>query len=514
MKFQFPSFIRFAAILPAALHVSAQASAQNVFRQDILVGTNRLAERDLYATVLNFPEKVGHVYPDFENGLIQAVSEFDDADAFGLSSKGELWVYDLKADKIRWSSKIRFANNAVYGINGIFVENPGNKALGYNAATGKREWKAYHDIYFLDRPSRIAVGYETRGAYGSKSMLSGIDMDTGETLWYRKIQKELGWNELLQLTDSVYLVMAGGLHSVNIFNGRGWSYKTRTGERNRPTKGLGLGRGLGVFKGDMVSNLIYDTTDVYFASKERIVRLSAAYGKPVWISEYPDDIAGNSIIFAGDSLIHMVNRGMAMTPYGPVKHGFPFLAAYRKDSGHPVYFTGIEDSEAPVLSYDRRNGHILLLTPDRIEKHSLSTGDLLRSENFEGEDYGSPLQFLDTRSLYSKTLEGRYETLHHQAPDLAFALFDYGVILALNPDLTVAYTLQIEQIWLRYLEQGGLSFISDGERTMVIRDADSKHIAELLIPDNAGFFGSNLVYSIENQVYLLDLSGLMSKAAR
>ncbi|MFN2424144.1 MAG: PQQ-binding-like beta-propeller repeat protein, partial [Cryomorphaceae bacterium] len=416
MKFQSARSIQFAAVLLAGLNVPAQGHAQEVFRQDILVGTDRLAGRDLYATVLNFPDKVGHVYPDLENGLIQAVSEFDDADAFGLSSKGDLWVYDLKADKMRWSSKIRFANNAVYGIEGVFVENPGNKAFGYDAATGKRQWKAYHDIYFLDGPSRIAVGYETRGAYGSKNMLSGIDMDTGETLWYRKIQKELGWNELLQLSDSVYLVMAAGLHSVNIFNGGGWSYKTRTGERNRPSKGLGLGRGLGVFKGDMVSNLIYDTTDVYFASKERIVRLSAADGKPVWISEYPDDIAGNSIIFTGDSLIHMVNRGMAMTPYGPVKHGLPFLAAYRKDSGHPVYFTGTKDSEVPVLSYDRRNGHILLLTPDYIEKRSLSSGGLLRSENFEDEDYGSPLQFLDTRSLYSKTLDGKYETLHQQSP--------------------------------------------------------------------------------------------------
>lgn len=494
------------AALSAGLSVQTQGFAQEVFRQDKLVGTDRLAGRDLYATVFNFPEKVGHIYPDFENGLLQAVSEFDEADAFGLSSKGTLWMYDFETNEVRWSRKIKFANNAVYGIDGIFLENPGKKAIGYDAVTGKRRWKAHHDIYFFDEPARIAVGYETRGPYGSTNILSGVDMDTGKTLWYREIHKELGWNELLRLNDSVYLVMAAGLHSVNIFNGKGWSYHTRTGERGRPSKGLGLGRGLGIFKSNMVSNLIYDTTDVYFASKERIVRLSTTDGSPVWISDYPDDIAGNSIIFAGDSLIHMVNRGMAMTPYGPVKHGFPFLAAYRKDSGHPVYFTGTKDADAPVLSYDRRNGHILLLTPDCIEKRSLSTGDLLLSENYEDEDYGSPLQFLDTRSVYSKTLDGKYKTLHNQAPDLAFALFDYGAILALNSNLKVAYTLDMGQIWLRYLEQDGLSFISDGERTMVIRDADSKNMAELLIPDDAEFFGTTLVYSIENQAYLLDLS--------
>lgn len=480
------------------------ARGQEIFRQEIIAGRDIREGTDLHAEVLNFPEKAGVTYYDRTNDLLLVMCSFEERERYTSWTKGELWVYDLAASKLLRRQKIRYADNAVYSADGIFVENPGTRAIGYDARTGKKRWKVKADIYFTDPENKVAVGYETLANRYDSDLLIGTDMETGKVIWERTVAKSSGWNDLYQLNDSVYFILASGLHTLNVRDGSGWSWYTRTAEYARGLSGMGTGP----LKGSMVSNLEYDSTHVYFASKDKIAKLDVATGKPVWVSEYPDADVGSSVIFLAGSLVYMVNRGMATSPYGLVRHGVPFLAAYSRETGHPRYLVGTADSAAPVLSYEALDEDILLLNRETVECYDAATGALRFTQDYVEEDIGSPIQFVDRSATYTKTEDGKFRPLAEVSPRKAFALFDYGTVPAINSDLTVGYTMGLDQIWLKYEERNGLSFVSDGERTMVVDDATGEVRAELLVYDEGTFFGDTLVYTFENQVYLLDLSAV------
>lgn len=482
--------------------------SQEIFRQDKVVGTDLRRGKDLRADVLTFPAKAGNTYYDRTNELLLVMSAFDERERYTAWTKGELWVYDLATSELVRRQKVRYADNAVYHADGIFVENPGTRAIGYDPRTGKKRWKVKADIYFTDAQNKMAVGYETLANRYDSDVLIGTDMETGAVVWERTISKFSGWNDLYQLNDSVYFILASGLHTLNVRDGSGWSWYTQTAEYRRGAKGMGLGAGLGMFKGSMVSNLEYDSTHVYFASKEKIAKIDVETGRPAWVSEYPDAQVGSSVIFLSEGTLFMVNRGMASSRFGLVHHGAPFLAAYSRDTGHPRFLVSTADSTAPVLSYEALDEDILLLNRETVECYEAATGARRFTEDYAENDIGSPIRFLNRNDTYTKTPDGRYLPLAEVTPGTAFALFDYGTIPAINSDLTVGYTMGIDQIWLKFAERDGLNFLSDGERTMVADAATGELRAELLAPEDGEFFGDALVYTVENQIYILDLSDL------
>lgn len=492
--------------------VQPPAHAQEVDWQQKIVGSDMVRGSSLYSTVYTFPDQVDHFYLDRTHRIMQVITRSADLNLYRYGAKGQVTAFDLNEKKPIWNKKVRYANNAVYNVDGVYVQTPGTRTLGADIATGKKRWKSHHDLYFVDEPSRIGVGYDTRGAAQNPAKLEGIDLDTGAHLWTRTLRHSFGWDDLYQLDDSLYLIQAEGLHTLNIYTGEGWSYHTRTGEDS----GTGLGAfGAGlrnqIHKGHMVSNIVYDSTDYYVASKEKIARIRASDGKVLWTSTYPDDMGSHSSIEVTDSLVYMVNKGVAASMFGPVKHGTPFLAAYDKRTGHPRYFNDPEDPEQPILGVHFGEDHIQLLTGKQVEKYNLRSGNFLLRSDIDSDLYGAPVQLLDGDEIFTKTERGTFEPLVVQNEDLLFALCDLGIVVALNHNLEFAYTLGLDQLWMRYLEEGGYTFIADGERTMIL-DQAYYPVAEILAPGDAELRDGVLLYTIENQCYVLDLNEVLTES--
>jgi len=66
---------------------------------------------------------------------------------------------------------------------------------------------------------------------------------------------------------------------------------------------------------DLVSNTITDSSNIYFASKEQLVKIDKQSGETVWKFPFSNDIASKSSIFMNDSVIFMINKGMAFMGY-------------------------------------------------------------------------------------------------------------------------------------------------------------------------------------------------------
>lgn len=123
----------------------------------------------------------------------------------------------------------------------------------------------------------MGLGYKFTQASGNNMHdLLGIDLNSGRTLWSRNVPRGGGWNDLFFLNDSTLMLVAGGLHSIHMKTGRGWSHMAVTAKEDykgvAATNAVGLGVGLLTgtyfYRGpnvvyDLVSNTIIDSLHIY-----------------------------------------------------------------------------------------------------------------------------------------------------------------------------------------------------------------------------------------------------------
>lgn len=504
-----------------ALHLSCiaivlcgfAAKAQEIGRGTKLVGSYLPENRDLYASVYDFPGDIEHLYLDAANGVLQVV--YGQNHPRKSRRKGVLLEYDLRVNQVLWSKKIRYSNNAIYGLEGLLVETPGKNTIGFDSKTGKKLWKAPHDLYFVDEPHRVGVGYLTNGPKDDHYNLEGIDLLTGTSMWKRRVFKGYGWNDLQNINDSTYLIIAAGLHKLDIRTGEGWSYNALTvddSKRFRAPEGYGLGGGI-FMKGGMISNVLTDSSDYYLAGKTKIVRIDALTGKVKWSSTLPEGITGASSIFLKDSSLYMVNRGMALTTFGPITHGEPFIASFNQRSGHPRYLKATQSEELPIWGMEIIGESLFLLNKEGMERYSLASGELEAHNQLDEELDGKALAMLRADELYHRQSDGRYEALA-DSEGLFFLITSHGLVMAINEDLQRVYSLSAELLWEEQLSVSGMKLLSDGERSLLI-DEEGVLLSEILLPGTVSAAQDrHLLFRKDNRCFMIDLQSLHTGVLR
>src|SRR5690606_1196566 len=88
------------------------------------------------------------------------------------------------------------------------------------------------------------IGSKIQASKSKENMLEGIDLITGKPIWQREISREYSWNDVFYLNDSILLIAAAGLHTLNIFDGTGWDYNTITGKKDYTASAIGTGLGI------------------------------------------------------------------------------------------------------------------------------------------------------------------------------------------------------------------------------------------------------------------------------
>ena len=83
---------------------------------------------------------------------------------------------------------------------------------------------------------------------------------------------------------------------------------------------------------NVASGLLFEDDDIYWAGKDRIVRLKKD-GKVVWEKPLPQSSVSRSSLILQDSLLYMLNYGETEKGKETTSYGNPFVAAYNKDDG-------------------------------------------------------------------------------------------------------------------------------------------------------------------------------------
>ncbi len=511
--------LMFSCIFLFTISLSAQKTIP-VLLNERSIGKNFKTGTDIRAVERTFPKSVQQVYVDTTTGKATVyLYNSDDSAAFRRVKK-IIW-YDLEKNTVSSIKKVNTSMGNFLQYNDIFIYSNGGLTYRLNPETGKNIWQNSNLTYYIDPVTETGIGYPVFHPEGN-DRIEAVDLKTGRNLWYRsRINSEYGWTDLFPIGDSSIMLVAAGLHTIDLATGTGWDYNAITGSDDYTntilanTAGVLLGALTGyysVYYGhdiitDVASNVIFDDQNqAYFASKDKLACLSGFDGSVLWNAEFPKRMTSKSSLFLRDSLVYMVNFGYAYLNGNRKDFGRPFIAAFNRYNGTQAYLSEVSTKESRVLDFLVSENEIVVLFKDRIASYSINDGQMIKETTLNTTASGNLMSFCGDQ--YYMPFDSVYLSLTDHDPYNIYVFTDKKQVLTLDNAFSILNTTSENQYYTSYLEANGMLFIGKSRETIVI-DLENRKIAEINI-SNKAFLMRNDLFDIQGRtLYQVDLTGLL-----
>lgn len=486
---------------------------------EIVIGRNFKSNSDVKAIEHIFSENIYSWYiDDSTNVLTLQLRGTQDNNGVDFNRFGKIVSYDLIQRKIKWQSDIDYQNSNLDLYNSVLIKTTNKQSSLLNNETGESLWQAANTICYANQALGIGVGYRCKSVDDYSNRLEGIDLNTGKVLWKREVNRAYGMNDISTLNDSVILILADGVHAVNLKTGGGWDYNAKTGKKDYSSTvvsnvfSIGLSLLLGsepeIYTGhdlftDMVSNVLTDSAGVYLANKLSVVKLDHN-GVVVWEKKLPSGLAGKSALFLKDNQLCIANWGFAYKNGELVSYGKPFVAAFDKSTGSQNFLQTINYKNERINAYNIQQDTLFLMSKNKIFKYSLKTGVELWEQNYN-DSIGLLTEFA-AKDMYLET-DSAFINLYESDSTKVYVYTDKSNLLILDSMLKPLETIPQRDIFYCYLETNGYKFLENGNITLVI-DREGKEVAELNINTNVLLRGNRLFEVETNSLIELNVEQL------
>lgn len=493
-----------------------------VLSEEKVLGKNLLNNNDIKGYKYIFPEKIHETFLDTTSGFLTVQLRGLTKNGKWLENKGNILQYDLNNKKLLWSKKIVYQTSGLQQFSNTMIYTTANKSYCLDVNTGNEIWELKNNIYYVDPIDNIGIGYKFKSSMGYSNELEGIDLKNGNIIWKKELNREFGWNDLFFTNDSIMIVVAAGLHAININTGEGWDYNTVTGKKDYKetiaTNAVGVVAGLltGSYVmatghnlvRDLVSNVIVDSSNIYFASKEQLAKINKQTGDIIWKNPFPKDLPSKSSIVMNDSLIFMINKGFAFMENRQLDFGTPFIAAYDKTSGDEKFLSLINVKDDPILGYKIINNEIYLVFKNRMVKYSLDSGALLIEKDFSNENLGE-LKYFIGNHVFITNDQNDLVSLPQSDTTKVFVYTSQRKILSIDNLLNINDTIEFEELSFYFLRSKKYRFISKDKKTLIIDD-EGKRIAELETSSDTFIVGETLYDKQDDSFLVIELEEIMN----
>lgn len=507
-------------IIGLSLLIASASFAQkdfHVLHNEKVVGISLIDSSEIKGTEYIFPERIHETFLDTTNGFLTVQLRGLRKEKW-LANKGEILQYDLNNKRLMWSKKIFYQSSSLQQFNNTMIFTVANKSNCLDIKTGDEIWKVKNNIYYVDPIENIGIGYRFKGSTGYSSELEGIDLKNGNIIWKRNLNRAYGWNDIYYTNDSTMIVVAAGLHAININNGEGWDYNTITGKKDYTGTAAAnaLGAAAGILTGtffmstghnlvrDLVSNSLVDSSFIYFASKEQLAKIDKQTGKIAWKYPFPKDMASKSSIFMNDSVVFMVNKGFAFMGYRQLDFGKPFIAAFDRETGKQLYFALINQNNDPILGFKLSQEELYLVFKNRMVKYSIQTGNQILQKEFPEDKFGDLENFVGNHVFVTNENE-ELISLPQSDTSKVFVYTNQSKIVSIDHQLNVTNTIDFDALSIYYLRTADYKFIAKDNQTVII-NADGKRIAEIEATTNAFLINDTLFDHKDDRFISIDLN--------
>lgn len=545
----------------------------NAIKKNTVIGTNKLTNSKILANEFVFPENVYDFYIDTTKrnitvktrGFIRGhhlsikgyLYQYDislnylkwfmpidykdfrlyqlDSSIFRVNNKK---IYRLNSEdgKRQWST----SNDLFYVSNANIIAFENSKwyrnkqsIFGIDINNGKSIWNR-----------NISLNYRSNGVLRLNDTVAMLVADGLHTYnlkngtgWDRYLSMAYGCNEILKINDSTKLIVADGLHSVNLKTGTGWDFKEITGAKDYTALittsiagiGLGLITGNLVYSGialglladdlihssgysviyDAVSNVLIDSSKIYWASKQNLIKLDTS-GNVLWENSLPKDEVSKSHLFLNDSIICMLNFGYAFSTshYQNVIYGQPFIAGFNKNSGNKLYYQLLKDNKNPVIGYKVVNNALLLFSNSKLSKYSMSNGELIKEKAINTDSLGLLDCYVSKNTYVLK--DSILICLNDSNSTNYCILTKNKKIIQINDQLEVMNKLDNKDSYVKYLVKNDFKFVGNSIESYIL-DKNNNVIANIKASNKAVLIGTKLYDKQKSAMVVIDLKDIIEK---
>jgi hypothetical protein len=485
-----------------------------------VIGQSVCRNVEIKAKEYKFTKRVDAFYVDtLTNMLIVRLRDLTRNGKY-LKNNGEIVLFDLTTQEESWRKTIYYdGGSSILQFESFLIQSNSRNNYRLDIKTGKRLWELKNDLYIANSKENIGVGYKKGILDEESNLLQGIDLSNGEVLWERELDRTFGWDNIGYLNDSTLLISSSGLHVLNLYTGEGWSYSMSTADENyRVEIASVIGQALGFFSGIFVmpmahsefvsglhSNVHIDTTDLYYASKEKLVKIDRTNGQEYWSYVLPVDSSSMSTILLRDSLLVMLNRGMANKGSYKISFGQPYLAAFDAETGENR-FISILDAD-PVLGTQIKNEKLYLVFKNKVSCYSLLTGSFLSGKDINVQKYGDLYSFVGGNvfvngidSSFSKLVDSQNVFVHA----------NNNVVLEIDVDCNVVDEISRDEIYVDCLGIDQFSLLVNNDMSFLV-DSNNNKIAEVDVSRTAKYVDGKLYDYNGDRVIEIDISKLLIK---
>ena len=194
----------------------SQKTNFQVFHNEIVIGKNLVDSSQIKGVEYKFPERIHETFLDSTTGFLTVQLRGLQKNDKWLNNKGNILQYDLNNKKLIWSQKIYYQASSLQQFSNTMIYNVNTKSKCLDVNTGNELWEVKNNIYYVDPINNIGIGYGFKNLTGYSNELEGIDLKNGNVIWKRELNREYGWNDVFYTNDSTLIVIAAGLHALNI----------------------------------------------------------------------------------------------------------------------------------------------------------------------------------------------------------------------------------------------------------------------------------------------------------
>jgi len=496
----------------------AQSLQIQILSTDKPLGRNLLDNQEIIGKEYIFPDRIYKTYLDETNGYLTVQLRGLSRNGKYLNNNGTVMLFDLNSNELKWSKKLAYQSSDILQYNNMLIQTVGTKSYCLDIESGKELWELKNDIYYVDPLNDIGIGYKHENSTGFSHKLEGIDLNNGNIIWERELNREYGWNSIFHQNDSILIIVAGGLHSLNIKNGNGWNYSTVTGEKDytatAATNVLGVASGLltGNFflstghnlVRDLVSNVHRDSTAYFIASKKEISSISIEDGQLNWSTSFPEGYASKSMLLRNDTALLVINRGFAFMGYRQLDFGKPFIASFDRFTGKQHYLAVIMVEKDPILGIQIVDDELFLVFKNRLAKYSIETGAQITEKTILSATNGDLKYFIGDQAYVARS-DGTYGSLNSLDSTKLCVFTASGNTLIIDTQLNIVDTVDVKELVVNYLDTGDYRFIAKENNTSILNSA-GEVIAEVNASSNAFLIDNKLYDHFEDRFKFIDLS--------
>ncbi|MFM2291556.1 MAG: hypothetical protein RIS29_1369, partial [Bacteroidota bacterium] len=477
------------------------ATAQSEIKQSKrVVGQQQATAKDIEANVLEFDDVLYRCNQDgTQPGIVLQLREGNKAGT-SLYSRGQLMYFDTQKSEMRWTRTVRYDEEALQWCGDKMMLCSPYSTSPINSNTGADEWVSSVLPFMTITGSNLMLGYKEGSLYG-------VDLTTGKNRWRRFVGANAGINDFMMKDDSTLLVMASGVHQLNVNSGYGWGYEAKmvSNDYTRSILTSVAGAAFGAFTGmyfyrigadvlsQQCSNLLKESSSLYFASRDSLYKLNSS-GKALWKTSWGRK-ASSSVLWMDSTQIYFLNLGIAKYNGATVKKSTTWLSACDKKNGQMKYCNFIGAENSAVMGYQKNKDSVDVFTSDRCVRFGLKNG-AIRSANFDTVPNGPIHYMLDDKLFYQATNSG-FQSLAAQNPTGYWLTTTRKEVVMLNHDFQRGQTVPLSSLFMLKGTYNGYLLLIQGDKT-VIATPDGKLVAELSMGGDIIHIG-NVLYGVDKR---------------